>query len=126
MNGSDAPFQGKTIVVSGASSGIGRATAIELASGGATLILVGRNRARLEQTAAALPEGASRIVELELGCFEEIMPAIRGAAGTDRLYGLCHAAGDSGLGIGIAIEGNGEAEGVLGHPQTLQCSDLNP
>lgn len=46
------PFQliGKTILVTGASSGIGRATAIESSKLGAKLVITGRNRERLQQT----------------------------------------------------------------------------
>lgn len=50
------PFSlsGKTILVTGASSGIGRATAIECSKMGAVLILTGRNGGRLQQTFDAL------------------------------------------------------------------------
>lgn len=46
------PFslEGKTILVTGASSGIGRAIAIECSKMGATLIITGRNVARLQKT----------------------------------------------------------------------------
>jgi NAD(P)-dependent dehydrogenase (short-subunit alcohol dehydrogenase family) len=43
------PLRNKTIFVTGASSGIGRATAIRLASHGAQIALSGRNRQALEQ-----------------------------------------------------------------------------
>lgn len=50
------PFSltGKTILVTGASSGIGRAIAIVCSQMGATLILTGRNEARLSETFSLL------------------------------------------------------------------------
>ena len=53
------PFslEGKTILVTGASSGIGRATAIECARLGATLILTGRNVQNLHETLQVLEGG---------------------------------------------------------------------
>jgi len=46
------PFslEGKTILVTGASSGIGKATAIACAEAGASVVLTGRNLSRLEET----------------------------------------------------------------------------
>ncbi|WP_300697919.1 SDR family NAD(P)-dependent oxidoreductase [uncultured Bacteroides sp.] len=46
------PFslEGKTVLVTGASSGIGRATAIECSRLGATLVLTGRNEITLQET----------------------------------------------------------------------------
>ena len=45
---------GKTVLVTGASSGIGRATAIECSRLGATIVATGRDEARLGETMAAL------------------------------------------------------------------------
>ena len=46
------PFklEGKSILITGASSGIGRATAIECSKLGATVVITGRNSTRLEET----------------------------------------------------------------------------
>lgn len=87
-------FEGKTIVVSGASSGIGRAVAVHLARQGAGLVLIGRDQARLEDTARQAGAQVSRIVQLDLTEVTAIMPAVKAAvSAVGRLYGLCHAAG---------------------------------
>ena len=59
------PFslEGKTILVTGASSGIGRSTAIECSKAGAKVVLTARNEARLKETLSMLiGEGHSYIV----------------------------------------------------------------
>lgn len=48
-------MQGKTAVVCGSTAGIGKATAMELAASGATLILLARNEEKLKQTLLELP-----------------------------------------------------------------------
>ena len=54
---------GKTILITGASSGIGSATAIECAKLGAKCVITGRNEERLENTFAQLEgEGHSKII----------------------------------------------------------------
>lgn len=58
------PFslEGKTVLVTGASSGIGRATAIECSKAGAKLIIIGRNQERLQETFLTLEgDGHSKI-----------------------------------------------------------------
>ena len=59
------PFslEGKTILVTGASSGIGRSTAIECSKMGATLVITGRNAERLQETFEALEgEGHQQVI----------------------------------------------------------------
>ena len=87
-------FEDRWVVVTGASSGIGRSIAIELARHGARLILIGRDAGRLAETASALQGADHRQVLLDLGRHDLIASAIADARSTTGpLYGLCHAAG---------------------------------
>jgi NAD(P)-dependent dehydrogenase (short-subunit alcohol dehydrogenase family) len=68
------PFslEGKTILVTGASSGIGKATALECAKMGAKLVITGRDEARLNETFINLEgEGHEQIIA-DLANEEEI------------------------------------------------------
>ncbi len=49
MSNMQSPMQGKICIITGANSGIGKATALGLAKMGATVVLVSRDRARGEQ-----------------------------------------------------------------------------
>lgn len=49
-------MQGKNILVTGASSGIGKETALYLAKQGATVVLVARNETRLKEVKNAIGE----------------------------------------------------------------------
>lgn len=62
------PFslEGKVVLVTGASSGIGRAIAIECSKSGATVYLTARNRERLEETLSAMGKGRHEIVVADL------------------------------------------------------------
>lgn len=63
----------KSILVTGASSGIGRAVAIECSKSGASIIASGRNQERLNQTLADLEQAGSHIgVQADLTVSEEI------------------------------------------------------
>ncbi len=54
-------FEGQTIVVTGGGSGIGRCTAHELAGLGATVVLLGRTREKLETVAAEVAEDGGSV-----------------------------------------------------------------
>lgn len=55
MNASSLPLAGRAAVITGATSGIGRATAEALARRGARILLVGRDPERLRETLESLP-----------------------------------------------------------------------
>ena len=72
------PFslEGKTILVTGASSGIGRATAIECSKMGATMVITGRNAERLQETFDALEGEGHRQVIADLSEQEELVKLV--------------------------------------------------
>ncbi|TLD29336.1 hypothetical protein PspLS_03960 [Pyricularia sp. CBS 133598] len=52
------PVEGKTILLTGGSDGMGRSVAVKLAAKGANVIIVARNLQRLEETVAAMKSAA--------------------------------------------------------------------
>lgn len=68
------PFslEGKTILVTGASSGIGRATAVECSKMGAKLVITGRNESRLKETFDALEGEGNLMIQADLSTEEGI------------------------------------------------------
>ena len=73
---------GKTVLLTGASGGIGRAIATRLAQAGAQLRMVGRDAGRLEQVRRALP-----------GTHQSVVADINTAAGRDGLFSRCQEDG---------------------------------
>jgi NAD(P)-dependent dehydrogenase (short-subunit alcohol dehydrogenase family) len=88
-------FNDRWVLVSGASSGIGRAIAVMLASHGARIVLIGRRLEQLQETAALCgAAGRHEILQLDLAQLDGIGPAVASMAGRlGRIYGLCHCAG---------------------------------
>ncbi len=85
---------GKRILVTGASSGIGRACAVELAQLGAELVLVGRNIAHLQETERMLDGCGHQVLPFDLEKIEEIgtLPALTHAR-ERKFAGIVHSAG---------------------------------
>jgi NAD(P)-dependent dehydrogenase (short-subunit alcohol dehydrogenase family) len=87
-------FGGRWVALTGASSGIGRAIAVELARRSARLILIGRNEANLKETASQMPADTSRVVVQDLRQVDALMPLVRDHAQSHgRIYGLCYCSG---------------------------------
>lgn len=86
------PFSliGKQILVTGASSGIGRGIAIACAKMGATVIVTGRNTERLEETMSLMPEGEHKAIPADLTHTEDI---VRLVDALPKLDGLVQCAG---------------------------------
>lgn len=86
------PFslKGKSILVTGASSGIGRGIAITCSKMGATVILNGRNQTKLGATFAKLEEGDHKMIAADLTNNESVC---RMMAEIPALDGVVHCAG---------------------------------
>jgi NAD(P)-dependent dehydrogenase (short-subunit alcohol dehydrogenase family) len=80
-------LNGKTALVTGATSGIGRAIALELARDGATVIVSGRDPSRGAATVAAIESegGSARFVAADLGDLESVAHLAQEAADADVL-----------------------------------------
>jgi NADP-dependent 3-hydroxy acid dehydrogenase YdfG len=65
------PLAGKVALVTGASSGIGEATAVALAGAGAAVALGARRRARLDALSTRLREQGTSVVALDLDVTDE-------------------------------------------------------
>lgn len=59
-------FTGQTLIVTGAGSGIGAATARRLSSDNANVVLAGRTRDKLESVASELPEDRTLVVQADV------------------------------------------------------------
>ena len=90
----DQALAGQTILVTGASSGIGRATAKLVASCGARVVATGRDEARLNAAMADLPGRGHRQFVAELDDSDQVADLISATAiDLGGLTGIFHSAG---------------------------------
>ncbi|MFL5886194.1 MAG: SDR family NAD(P)-dependent oxidoreductase [Thermoleophilaceae bacterium] len=113
------PLAEQTILVTGATDGLGRAVAGRLAKSGATVLLHGRDPQRLSEAAEEI--GAARTYTADFASLAQVREMARAiTAGEDRLDGLVNNAG-----IGTAEPGGGERlESEDGHELRFQVNYL--
>jgi NAD(P)-dependent dehydrogenase (short-subunit alcohol dehydrogenase family) len=96
------PLSEQTILVTGATDGLGRAVAAELASRGATLLLHGRNEERLQEATEEI--GAARSYRADLASLDQVRAMAREVLDSEqRIDALVNNAG-----IGTTLPGDGE------------------
>lgn len=86
------PFslQGKRILVTGASSGIGRGIALACSSMGATVVVLGRNEGRLRETLSEMGGDGHQVVVADLTNIEGLAACV---VPLPKLDGVVHCAG---------------------------------
>ena len=65
-------FEGKVVIVTGAGSGIGEATARRFSEEGAAVVLVGDHRRKVERVAANLPKDRTRLHKADVSRYGEV------------------------------------------------------
>lgn len=86
-------LHGKTILVTGASSGIGKQTAIAVSKAGGTLVITGRNEQRLKETLESLDQQGHIMIPADLTLQEDRDRLLELLPGLD---GIVHSAGITG------------------------------
>lgn len=93
------PFSlsGKTVVVTGASSGIGRQCAILFSQMGARIILIARNKGRLKETTEQMDRTEDHVVIcIDLNSFSKVADSLsRNKERIGQVHGIVHCAGIS-------------------------------
>jgi NAD(P)-dependent dehydrogenase (short-subunit alcohol dehydrogenase family) len=94
----DYDLGGRTVLVTGATSGLGLAASEQFARCGATVVLLGRDRAKTERVRAELAQRVGRdafeVVVADMGDLQQVRAAAAQVAAThDRLDVLVHNAG---------------------------------
>lgn len=90
-------LKGKTIIITGASSGIGRQCAISASELGANVVLIARNLEELKITKSLMRNSSKHyICAVDLMDFEKLEIAVNKAMGKfKKMHGIIHAAGIS-------------------------------
>lgn len=87
-------LKNKTILVTGASSGIGRECAVSVSKMGANVILVARNKEGLKKTYELLERGSHSIIEQDITEYESLNGIVKkGTEHSGKIFGFIHSAG---------------------------------
>jgi len=70
-------FSGKTVLITGAGSGIGEATAVRFAKEGANVVLVGRTREKLERVATRLEADRTLVIAADVSDKHDVERVVR-------------------------------------------------
>ena len=89
-------FKGKTVIVTGASSGIGRGVAERFSREGANVVICARHEDRLQQVAAQLPHDRTLAQVADVSKFAEVESLV--AAAVKRFGGLDVIVNNAGIG----------------------------
>ena len=95
MENNPFSLSGKNILITGASSGIGRQCAITASALGAHVILLGRSSERLQETADLLSSNQYKLLAIDITAYEETTLGLEKLLGTLKIDGIIHAAGIS-------------------------------
>ncbi|MBS7540392.1 SDR family NAD(P)-dependent oxidoreductase [Ancylobacter lacus] len=109
-------FSGKTVVITGAGTGMGRAAAIRLSREGARCVLVGRRQAPLDEVAAEIVAqgGSTLAIACDIANAADVEAMMRQAAGENgRIAGLFANAGVLGMFKPLAETETADFEGLV-------------
>ena len=99
-------FADKTVIVTGAGSGIGKATAIRFSEEGANVVLSGTTKEKLDKIAADLPADRTLVMKTDVADFEQVQALV---AATVKRFGALHVMVAN---AGVAVQGKA-SEGTL-------------
>lgn len=88
-------FAGKKVIITGASSGVGRETAILLSKMGAKIVLLARRESELKKTLSLMDKGKHFYRVVDLSEFQNVVSAIKEIVATDgeKIDAIVHCAG---------------------------------
>ena len=92
-------FEGKTVIVTGAGSGIGEATARRFSAEGAAVVLAGDTQAKLERVAGDLPRERTLVKRTDVSKYRQVQALVAAAI---KRFGALHVLVNN---AGIAPEG---------------------